>query len=89
MNHKRVRTVMTIIGITLGPAAIVALLGLVGGFGASITSDLSNIGVTTMYITAAPNYTMNIQTVDKIENLKGVKTVLPYYSDGPDDITGV
>ena len=81
MNHKRVRTVMTIIGITLGPAAIVALLGLVGGFGASITSDLSNIGVTTMYITAAPNYTMNIQTVDKIENLKGVKTVLPYYSD--------
>lgn len=80
MRQKKVRTTLTVFGIMLGPAAIVALLGLVGGFGAYITSELGSTGVTTIYATPLPNFTLNNNVVHTISGMEGVKVALPYYT---------
>lgn len=80
MRQKKVRTTLTVFGIMLGPAAIVALLGLVGGFGAYITSELGSTGVSTIYVTPLPNFTLNNNVVHTISGMKGVKVALPYYT---------
>lgn len=80
MKIKRTRTVLTIFGIMLGPAAIVALLGLMGGFGVYLTSELSSIGVTTVYVMPASNFTLNSGVVSQISSNSYVKAALPYYS---------
>lgn len=79
MRYKRLRTVLTIIGILVGPAAIVALLSITTGFTGSITSQLSKIGATTVYVTAS-NGNITDATVASMAKLRNVSAAVPYYS---------
>ncbi len=80
MKYKRLRTVLTILGIMIGPAAIVALLSITSGYGAAITSQLSKIGVTTIYVSAGRSLNLTPAVVAKLGTLPNVTAVLPYYS---------
>lgn len=80
MKYKRLRTVLTIIGIMVGPAAIVALLSITSGFTGSITSQLTKMGATTMVVTPSGSLALTRSTVASIEKLPNVTAAIPYYS---------
>ncbi len=80
MKYKRLRTILTVIGILVGPAAIVALLSITSGVTGSITSQLDKIGVTTIYVSASGSTGLTPSTVSEIGKLANITAVVPFYS---------
>ncbi len=80
MKYKRLRTVLTVIGIMVGPAAIVALLTITNSFAGNIVNQLTKIGSTTIYVTPGGRLALTPTTVASIEKLPNVTIAVPYYS---------
>ncbi len=80
MKYKRLRTILTVIGILVGPAAIVALLSITSGVTGSITSQLGKIGVTTIYVSSSGSTGIMPSTVLEIKKLANITAVVPFYS---------
>ncbi len=81
MSERRFRTILTVLTVTIGVATIVALISLVSGVTASISSSLSSIGPTTIYMSArgAGSIFTNVQ-VAELESLPNVSSVIPILS---------
>lgn len=80
MKYKRLRTVLTIFGILIGPAAIVALLSITQGLTGSITGQLGKIGVTSIFITSTGRVNLTSSDIAELAKLPNVTAVVPYYS---------
>lgn len=76
ISQRKLRTTLTILSIMIGIAAIVALISLVTGISSSITSSLSSIGPTSMYIIPHGGG-FTIAQVASIESLPNVSSVIP------------
>jgi len=80
MMDRKLRTTLTIIGIVIGPATIVALLGATQGFSNSVTAEFTKTGTTSIFI--LPNgrgSSLTYSNVPVLQKLAGVKAVVPYY----------
>ncbi len=81
MSERRFRTILTVLTVTIGVATIVALISLVSGVTASISSSLSSIGPTTVYLSArGPDSIFTNVQVAEIESLPNVSSVIPILS---------
>jgi putative ABC transport system permease protein len=79
MRDRKVRAVLTILGIVIGPAAIVGLLSVTNGFNESVTGQLSKLGSTTVAVIPASGSKVTPTTIETIQQIPGVKAVYPYY----------
>ena len=52
MTDRKLRTALTIIGIVIGPATIVALLGATQGLSNSVDTQFAKTGTSNIYVTA-------------------------------------
>ena len=81
LKDRKLRSVLTVLGIVIGSAMIVALVASTGGLTASVSKQIEKIGVTT--ITVMPTSQRNPVTdldVETIREMAGVEEVIPYYS---------
>ena len=81
LKDRKLRSVLTVLGIVIGSAMIVALVASTGGLTASVSKQIEKIGVTT--ITVMPTSQRNPVTdldVEAIGEMAGVEEVIPYYS---------
>jgi putative ABC transport system permease protein len=81
LKDRKLRSVLTVLGIVIGSAMIVALVASTGGLSSSVTKQIEKIGVTT--ITVMPTSQRNPVTdldIETIREIAGVKEVIPYYS---------
>jgi len=85
-NIKRqgIRTYLTLIGIVIGIAAIVALLSIGSGLGVAIEKQFEGLGTNTIFIiplgvTGASSEIKN-SDIDAIESIRGVEVAVPIYS---------
>jgi putative ABC transport system permease protein len=79
LTDRKLRAILTIIGVVIGPATIVALLGATQGFSSSITSELNRLGATTIVVTPARGATITQLTLPQIERIPNVSVVVPFY----------
>ena len=80
MKDRKLRTVLTILGIVIGSSLIVALISSTQGLSVGITERVSRMGVTTISVFSVnPTLQLTDEDVIKIGRLKGVKTVIPFY----------
>lgn len=85
LSHQRVRSNLTILGIIIGVAAIVALLSLSEGLNHSVRSYLESLGSNTMMAEPAGDVVSmafsRIKEADikKIESVNGIEVVIPFY----------
>ncbi len=80
MSDRKLRTALTIVGIIIGPATIVALLGATQGFSNSVSSAFSRTGTTSIFV--QPNgrgASLTYTDVPVLQKMSGVKAVVPYY----------
>jgi putative ABC transport system permease protein len=79
MADRRLRTTLTIIGILIGPATIVALDAATQGYSNASAAQFNKLGATTLFVSpAARGFTLSQSDLGGISDLQGVSVVVPY-----------
>ena len=76
---RRLRAILTILGIAIGPATIVALLSVTQGFGNGVTAALSSTGSTSIFVTPSGSNYLTYADVPAIQKMTGVSAVIPFW----------
>jgi putative ABC transport system permease protein len=91
---RKMRSVLTILGITVGSAIILALIASSSGLNASITANIEKTGANVLTVRNAggffvsgssgssSTYQLSQQDVDYLKTMQGVVGAYPYYSYG-------
>lgn len=79
LSERRLRAVLTIIGIAIGPIALVTMSSVVRGYSNYVTSQLEALGQNLIIIQSTGNYKLSQDDVNVLENIPGVKRVEPFY----------
>ncbi len=77
LSSRKVRSILTILSIVVGVAAIVALISQTTGVGESITSTLQRMGPDTVIVMGSRLTDVDVAT---ISSLSGIKSVIPIIS---------
>ncbi|MEM1525034.1 MAG: ABC transporter permease [Nitrososphaerales archaeon] len=82
LKNRKLRAILTILGITIGPAVIVALVGATQGFGASVTERFNKLGLTTIFVMPGMRSSLRMDdtVVRTISQIPNVEVVIPYYN---------
>lgn len=79
LRERKLRAVLTIIGIVIGPATIVALVGATQGFSAASSSRFQDLGASTIFVTpVGRGFSLTTATTQEIAGLQDVAYVVPY-----------
>ena len=80
LRERKLRAALTIIGVAIGPAAIVALIGATEGFSQAVSAQFDKMGVTTISVMpVGRGVTLTATDVATLQKIEGVKYVIPYY----------
>lgn len=80
MRDRKLRTALTILGIVIGPATIVALVAATSGFSNGVTAEFQKLGTTSIYVTSnSRSFDLTALNVPNLEALKGVRAVIPFW----------
>jgi len=80
LTDRKLRATLTIIGIVIGPATIVALLSVTQGFGNAVTGELASTGSTSIFVTASGSGSYLTYTdVPIMQKMPGVSVVIPFW----------
>ena len=91
LRDRKLRSFLTILGIMIGSAIILALIASSSGLSAGVQSQVSKIGANTLTVSSArqffggggnggQSYQLSQQDVSTIKSFPGVSDVIPYYS---------
>ncbi len=82
---RKVRSALTILGIIVGTAMILALIASTNGLSASVQTQIEKIGVSTLTIRSgfgpqSSAYRLSRDDLPVLQSIPGVKEVVPFYS---------
>ena len=80
LRERKLRAALTIIGIAIGPAAMVAIIGTVQAYSQTIVGQLSKLGQNNIAIFSTSKYTLTDNDIRYIKRLPGVYDAQPFYS---------
>jgi len=89
LMDRKVRSALTILGIMIGGAIIMALVASSSGLSAGVNSQVSKIGASTLIVRPASagfvqggqsQYTLSSQDTEILQHIPDVSLVVPYYS---------
>jgi putative ABC transport system permease protein len=79
LTERKLRAVLTILGIVIGPATIVSLVSATQGYSNASTAQFSSLGATTLFVApVGRTTTLTAADVSLIQNFTGVKAALGY-----------
>lgn len=80
LRDRKLRSALTILGLIIGPAVIVALVGVTQGFSLAVSEQFNKMGVTTMVVVpASQSVKLSSSDVQRIRGMKDVAQVIPFY----------
>ena len=80
LRDRKLRAALTIVGIVIGPATIVALVGATQGFSQSVSAQFESMGATTIMVNPTRDTSLTARDVEKIQKIPDVQSVIPYYA---------
>ena len=81
LKERKLRAALTILGIAIGPAAIVALIGATEGFSQAVSAQFDKMGVTTISVMpVGRGVTLTATDVETLQKIEGVNYVIPLLS---------
>jgi putative ABC transport system permease protein len=79
LTERKLRAVLTILGIVIGPATIVALVSATQGYSNASAAQFSTLGATTLFVSpVGRGTTLTAADASAMQNMTGVTSVLPY-----------
>ena len=94
---RKIRSLLTILGIMIGSAIILALIASSSGLSAGVQSQIDRLGANTLIIRAANTfyvsggqsaYQLSQLDIQTLKSIRGVVQAFPYYSRGVNIISG-
>jgi len=80
LKDRRLRSVLTVLGIVIGSALIVALIASTSGLSASVSSQIEKVGVTTLNVASTSARTpITDDDISIVRSFVGVHDVIPYF----------
>lgn len=80
MSDRKLRTALTILGLVIGPATIVALVGATAGFSNSVTAQFAKTGTTSIFISPAERgVSLTSADIPTLTAMPDVQAVVPFY----------
>jgi putative ABC transport system permease protein len=79
ITERRSRALLTIVGIAIGPMALVAIISVVNGYSSYVLSNLQSLGQNLIIVTPAQDYRLTETDLNKIRMLEGVRMASPFY----------
>ncbi len=80
MTDRKLRAALTITGIVIGPAAIVALLASTQGFSNAVSAQFAKTGTTSVYVLPSERgVSLTSTDVARIEKMSNVTAVVPFW----------
>ncbi|MEM3060822.1 MAG: FtsX-like permease family protein [Candidatus Bathyarchaeia archaeon] len=81
LKDRKLRSTLTILGIVIGSALIVALIASTRGLTANVQAQIEKTGVTTITVMpSSPRTPITDDDVNAIRSIGGIKDVIPYFS---------
>jgi putative ABC transport system permease protein len=81
LKDRRLRSSLTVLGIVIGSALIVALVASTSGLSASVKAQIEKVGVTTLSVVSTSARTpITDEDLAVVRDMTGVKDVIPYFS---------
>ncbi len=87
LRSRKLRTTLTILGMTIGPALYVAAIASTQGYGEALTRSLQTLGANVIQIMSMPGgpgggsrVELTDKVLQKLSEVDGVATVVPMYS---------
>jgi putative ABC transport system permease protein len=79
LTERKLRAVLTILGIVIGPATIVSLVSATQGYSNASTAQFSTLGATTLFVgPVGRGTTLTATDAAAMRNMTGVTSALPY-----------
>ncbi len=79
LTERKLRAVLTILGIVIGPATIVSLVSATQGYSNASAAQFSTLGATTLYVSpVGRTTTLTAADASAISNMTGVLSAIPY-----------
>lgn len=84
LKDRKLRTILTILGMVVGPAIYVAVIASTEGLNDSISNRLKTIGVETIFVAKTGRSEIEItdKLLEDVSRIQGVKDVIPFYLIG-------
>ncbi|RLG88016.1 MAG: ABC transporter permease [Thermoprotei archaeon] len=79
MSERRFRALLTIVGIAIGPLALVMMTGVVRGYSAFVENQLLSLGQNTVVLMSSAEYTLKEDDLDFVRSLDEVSKAEPFY----------
>lgn len=82
LRDRKLRTILTILGMVVGPAAYVAVIASTEGVSESIIDSLRNLGTEKIFVWRSTRSSIDItdKMVEDILRIQGVKYAIPFYA---------
>src|SRR5271169_561027 len=79
LTERKLRAVLTILGIVIGPATIVSLVSATQGYSNASAAQFSSLGATTLFVApVGRSTTLTAVDASSIGNMTGVLSAIPY-----------
>ncbi len=80
LTERRLRATLTIIGIAIGPLALVMMTSVVSGYSRYVENQILGLGQNLIVLFPSRDYSFSQKDIDYIETIDGVSIVRPFYS---------
>ncbi|MEM4514228.1 MAG: ABC transporter permease, partial [Ignisphaera sp.] len=80
LTERKTRALLTIIGIAIGPLALVMISSVIDGYGEYVITQIEGLGQNAIVLFPESGYRFRDSDLNQIRSLSGVKRVEPFYS---------
>ena len=80
LTERKLRAALTIIGVAIGPMALLMIGSIVAGYGEYIVSSIMGLGQNLIVVTPRSGYKLSNDDVNYISKIPGVVDVTPFYA---------
>ncbi len=80
LTEKKLRAVLTIIGISIGPLALVMIYGVTSGYSNYILQQIKGLGQNLIAVMPRQGYRFTEKDLDTLSTISGVLDATPFYS---------
>jgi len=79
LRERRVRAALTILGVMIGPTALVSIVSATRGYMNVISEQLTSLGQNTIVVFPGKDYELSQTDIDRLRRIPGVAYITPFY----------
>lgn len=88
LTEKKLRAILTIIGVAIGPLALLMIGSIVAGYGEFIVNSIMGLGQNLIVVTPEPGYSLTREDIQYLRSIPEVVDATPFYTTQGEIIVG-